>query len=243
MKSFLAIYKKDFRGMFMGASAYFLIIAFLVINGLFLWVFKSPYNILDNGYSDLSDFFRLAPWLMIILTSVLTMKSFSEEFKTGTIEILFTKPITINALVFAKFSAILSVLLIAVIPTLTYVISIYNLSDVPENVGLGIFITSYLGLFLVITLFCAIGITCSAFTKNQIVAFLSSSLIMFLFYYGFSQLNTTHIQSIDFNKIASTYHYDNFRKGLIDSRSLVYFISISISFLFITQHKIKSIKK
>lgn len=243
MKSFLAIYKKDFRGMFMGASAYFLIIAFLVINGLFLWVFKSPYNILDNGYSDLSDFFRLTPWLMIILTSVLTMKSFSEEFKTGTIEVLFTKPITINALVFAKFSAILTVLLIAVIPTLTYVISIYNLSDMPENVGLGIFITSYLGLFLVITLFCAIGITCSAFTKNQIVAFLSSSLIMFLFYYGFSQLNTTHIQSIDFNKIASTYHYDNFRKGLIDSRSLVYFISISISFLFITQHKIKSIKK
>lgn len=243
MRSFLAIYKKDLRGMFMGASAYFLIIAFLVINGLFLWVFKSPYNILDNGFSDLSDFFRAAPWLMIILTSVLTMKSFSDEFKTGTIEILFTKPIFTNALVLGKFFAILGVLLVAIIPTFTYVISVYNLSDIPENVGLGIFITSYLGLFLVITMFCAIGITCSAFTKNQIVAFLSSSLIMFIFYYGFSQLNTTNIKSIDFNIIASTYHYDNFRKGLVDSRSLVYFISISISFLFITQHKIKSIKK
>lgn len=243
MKSFLAIYKKDLRGMFIGVTAYFLIAAFLILNGLFLWVFKSPYNILDNGYVDLSIFFRAAPWLMIILTSVLTMKSFSEEFKTGTIEILFTKPISTNALVFGKFFAILSVLFVAVIPTFTYVISIFNLSEIPENIGFGIFVTSYLGLFLVITLFCAIGITCSAFTKNQIVAFLSSSLLMFLFYYGFSQLNTTHIQSIDFNKIASTYHYDNFRKGLIDSRSLVYFISISISFLFITQYKIKSIKK
>ena len=243
MKSFLAIYKKDLRGMFMGATAYFLIAAFLIINGLFLWVFKSPYNILDNGYSDLSDFFRAAPWLMMILTSVLTMRSFSEEFKTGTIEILFTKPITTNTLVLGKFFAILSVLFVAVIPTFTYVISIFNLSEIPKNVGLGIFVTSYLGLFLVITLFCAIGITCSAFTKNQIVAFLSSSLLIFLFYYGFSQLNTNYIGSIDFKQIASTYHYDNFRKGLIDSRSLVYFISISISFLFITQHKIKTIKK
>ena len=107
MKSLLAIYKKDLRGMFMGVTAYFLIAAFLIINGLFLWVFKSPYNILDNGYSDLSDFFRLAPWLMMILTSVLTMRSFSEEFKTGTIEILFTKPITTNTLVLGKFFAIL----------------------------------------------------------------------------------------------------------------------------------------
>ena len=243
MKSLLAIYKKDLRGMFMGATAYFLIAAFLIINGLFLWVFKSPYNILDNGYSDLSDFFRAAPWLMMILTSVLTMRSFSEEFKTGTIEILFTKPITTNTLVLGKFFAILSVLFVAVTPTFTYVISIFNLSEIPKNVGLGIFVTSYLGLFLVITLFCAIGITCSAFTKNQIVAFLSSSLLIFLFYYGFSQLNSNYIGSIDFNVLASKYHYDNFRKGLIDFRSLVYFISISISFLFITQHKIKTIKK
>lgn len=243
MKSFLAIYKKDLRGMFIGATAYFLIAAFLIVNGLFLWVFKSPYNILDNGYSDLSDFFRAAPWLMMILTSVLTMKSFSEEFKTGTIEILFTKPISTITLVLGKFFAILSVLFVAVIPTFTYVISIFNLSEIPRNVGLGVFVTSYLGLFLIITLFCAIGITCSAFTKNQIVAFLSSSLLIFLFYYGFSQLNTNYIGSIDFKQIASTYHYDNFRKGLIDSRSLVYFISISISFLFITQHKIKTIKK
>ena len=190
-----------------------------------------------------TTFFHIAN-ILLETSMAKTMSTPSRLTVSSCVPILgFTKPITINALVLAKFSAILSVLLVAVIPTLTYVISVYNLSVMPENVELEIFITSYLGLFLVITLFCAIGITCSAFTKNQIVAFLSSSLIMFIFYYGFSQLNTTHIKSIDFNKIAAIFHYDNFRKGLIDSRSLIYFISISISFLLITQHKIKSIKK
>lgn len=243
MKRFLAIYKKDLRSMFMGATAYILITLFLIISGSLLWGLKSPYNILDNGYTDLSDFFEYTPWLFIVFTSVLTMKSFSEEYKTGTIEILLSKPIKIPELVLAKFAAVWTVLVVALIPTLLYVLSIYNLSENKEIIGFGVYGTSYLGLLLVITQFSAIGVACSAFTKNQVIAFLTAASLMILFYFGFVQLDASISGGFSLDKIASQYHYENFTKGLIDTRSLIYFVSVSITFLFIAQHKILKIKQ
>lgn len=243
MKRFLAIYKKDLRSMFMGATAYILITLFLIISGSLLWGLKSPYNILDNGYTDLSDFFKYTPWLFIIFTSVLSMKSFSEEYKTGTIEILLSKPINISVLVLAKFAAVWTVLVVALIPTLLYVLSIYNLAESKEIIGFGVYGTSYFGLLLLIALFSAIGITCSAFTKNQVIAFLTAASLMILLYFGFIQIDASINSGYSLEKMASQYHYENFTKGLIDTRSLTYFISLSITFLFIAQHKILKIKQ
>ena len=169
----LAILKKEFNSFFASSIAYLVIGVFLLVNGLFLWVFNDELNVLNAGFADLTSFFYFTPWLLLFLVPAITMKTFSDEFQTGTIEILKTKPITNFKIVLGKFFAVVLLIMIAIIPTFTYVYSINQLGNPIGNIDYGSTIGSYTGLFLLASSFASIGIFTSSISKNQIAAFLT----------------------------------------------------------------------
>ena len=186
----LAIFKKEFNSFFTSTIAYLTIGMFLLINGLFLWVFDDDFNILNAGFADLTSFFYLAPWILIFLIPAITMKTFADEFRSGTIEILKTRPITNVTLVLGKFFAILTLLIIVLIPTFVYAYSIHELGNPVGNLDYGSISGSYIGLFLLASSFASIGIFTSTLSKNQVVAFLLGICMVFLFYYGFDAVSS-----------------------------------------------------
>ncbi|MBK5272677.1 MAG: gliding motility-associated ABC transporter permease subunit GldF, partial [Bacteroidia bacterium] len=230
-----AICKKELRQFFSSLTGYIAIIVFLLVNGLVLFVF--PDNILDFGYATLDRFFQLAPWILLLLIPAITMRSFAEEFKTGTYEILQTRPLSRWQIIAGKYFGSLIVVLIALIPTIIYIFSIQNLSS-NEGIDIGATIGSYIGLFFLAAVFTAIGICCSSFTNNAVVAFIISLIGCALLYYGFSAISQmpalnsgadyyVEMAGIDF-------HYRSISRGLIDSRDIIYFLSIIFLFFTIT---------
>jgi ABC-2 type transport system permease protein len=207
---------------------------FYILSSLFLWIIEGNYNIIDNKFADLSPFFQLSPWILIFVMSAISMKSFSEEYKTGTIETLLTKPITESQLVLGKFYAIWLIGTIMLIPSIIYIGSVYYLTQEGQTIEWGIIFTGYLGLILLIGAFSAIGTFTSALFNNQISAFLSGMLLMFLFYSGFEAIgNFNLLGNFDYvvQQIGMKIHYDNFIKGLVRFSDFVYFISLIIIFI------------
>ncbi|MDY0781554.1 gliding motility-associated ABC transporter permease subunit GldF [Tenacibaculum sp. IB213877] len=235
----LAILKKEFNAFFASPIAYLVIGVFLLVNGLFLWVFKDNFNILNAGFADLSSFFYLAPWLFLFLIPAITMKSFADEFNTGTIEILKTKPVTNWQIVLGKFLASLLLVLIALIPTITYVYTIYQLGNPIGNLDFGSTFGSYLGLLFLAATYTAIGLFTSTLSSNQIVAFIIGVFITFCLFYGFDAIasffggSSYTVQQLGINE-----HFKSISRGVIDSRDVIYFVSITFFFLFITKIKI-----
>jgi len=209
----LAIFKKEFNSFFTSTIAYLTIGIFLLINGLFLWVFDDDFNILNAGFADLTSFFYLAPWILIFLIPAITMKTFADEFRSGTIEILKTRPITHVTLVLGKFFATLTLLIIVLIPTFVYAYSIHELGNPVGNIDYGSISGSYIGLLLLASSFASIGIFTSTLTKNQVVAFLLGICVVFLFYYGFDAVSSL---------------FGNY----------LYFMSVIIFFLFVSKQKL-----
>jgi ABC-2 type transport system permease protein len=235
----LAIFKKEFNSFFTSTIAYLTIGIFLLINGLFLWVFDDDFNILNAGFADLTSFFYLAPWILIFLIPAITMKTFADEFRSGTIEILKTRPITTVTLVFGKFFAILTLLIIVLIPTFVYAYSIHELGNPVGNLDYGSIIGSYIGLFLLASSFASIGIFTSTLTKNQVVAFLLGICVVFLFYYGFDAVSSLFGDySYTIKLFGMNEHYKSISRGVIDSRDILYFMSIIIFFLFVSKQKL-----
>ena len=237
----IAILKKEFNAFFASPVAYLVIGIFLVVNGLFLWVFKDNFNILNAGFADLSSFFYLSPWLFLFLIPAITMKSFADEFNSGTIEILKTKPLTDWQIVLGKFLACLLLVIIALIPSVIYVYTIYQLANPVGNIDFGSIIGSYLGLLFLATTYTAIGLFTSTISKNQIVAFILGVFITFLLFYGFdavASLNTTNSYFIQ--KLGINEHFKSISRGVIDTRDIVFFISLSFFFLFITKTQISN---
>ena len=235
----LAIFKKEFNSFFTSTIAYLTIGMFLLINGLFLWVFDDDFNILNAGFADLTSFFYLAPWILIFLIPAITMKTFADEFRSGTIEILKTRPITNITLVLGKFFAILTLLIIVLIPTFVYAYSIHELGNPVGNLDYGSIIGSYLGLFLLASSFASIGIFTSTLSKNQVVAFLLGICMVFLFYYGFDAVSSLFGDySYTIKLFGMNEHYKSISRGVIDSRDLLYFMSIIIFFLFVSKQKL-----
>ena len=235
----LAIFKKEFNSFFTSTIAYLTIGIFLLINGLFLWVFDDDFNILNAGFADLTSFFYLAPWILIFLIPAITMKTFADEFRSGTIEILKTRPITNVTLVLGKFFAILTLLIIVLIPTFVYVYSIHELGNPVGNLDYGSISGSYIGLFLLASSFASIGIFTSTLTKNQVVAFLLGICIVFLFYYGFDAVSSLFGDySYTIKLFGMNEHYKSISRGVIDSRDVLYFMSIIIFFLFVSKQKL-----
>ena len=235
----LAIFKKEFNSFFTSTIAYLTIGMFLLINGLFLWVFDDDFNVLNAGFADLTSFFYLAPWILIFLIPAITMKTFADEFRSGTIEILKTRPITNVTLVLGKFFAILTLLIIVLIPTFVYVYSIHELGNPVGNLDYGSISGSYLGLFLLASSFASIGIFTSTLSKNQVVSFLLGICMVFLFYYGFDAVSSLFGEySYTIKLFGMNEHYKSISRGVIDSRDVLYFMSIIIFFLFVSKQKL-----
>ncbi|WP_271406845.1 gliding motility-associated ABC transporter permease subunit GldF [Tenacibaculum soleae] len=233
-----AILKKEFNSFFTSPIAYLVIGVFLIVNGLFLWVFKDNFNILNAGFADLSSFFYLTPWMFLFLIPAITMKSFADEFNSGTIEILKTKPVTDWQIILGKFTASLLLVCVALIPTLVYIYTIYSLGNPVGNLDIGSTIGSYLGLLFLTATYTAIGLFTSTLSKNQIVAFILSVFITFIFFYGFDAVSSTLGNSIQ--QLGINEHFKSISRGVIDTRDVIYFISVTFFFLFITKQQLKN---
>jgi len=240
MKSIL---KKELNSFFSSPIGYMVIAVYLIINGLFLWVFEGDFNILHAGFSDLNSYFFLAPWIFIFLIPAITMRSFSDEINTGTIEILKTKPITTWQLIIGKYLGALILVILAMTPTLIYVYSIYQLGNPTGNINFGVTLGSFFGLLFLVSAYTAIGIFSSTLSKNQIVSFIIGLLLSLLLFYGFEALATTAMfGNVHYNiqQLGMREHFNSIGKGVIDTRDLIYFVTITYFFLFITKTRIQN---
>lgn len=237
-----AIFKREIQAFFTSPIGYLVIGLFLVLNGLFLWVFKGQYNIFDYGFAELGNFFLLAPWVFLFLIPAITMKSFSEEKKLGTLELLFIKPISIWQTVLGKFAGTTVLALIAIVPTFLYVYCIAQLGTSVGNLDTGVVMGSYFGLFFLLCSYTAIGLFASTLSENQIVAFIIGMVLCFLGYYGFEALATLFpngSSSLFVQKLGMQAHFSNISRGVLDTRDLIYFIGLGAFFLFLTVVQLK----
>ena len=237
----LAILKKEINSFFASPIGYLVIAVFLLLNGLFLWMFKGEFNILDSGFADMSAFFLLSPWILIFLIPAVTMRSFSDEKKQGTLELLLTKPISTLQIVLGKYFGALILIIIALIPTLLYVFTISKLGNIQGNLDLGSILGSYFGLLFLIAAYTSIGIFASTLSDNQIVAFIIAVFICFFFYFGFEGLSNYKIfgDVLYLEKLGMESHFKSMSRGVLDTRDLLYFISISIFFITLTKLNIQ----
>ena len=224
--------------------AYLVIGVFLVATGLFMWVLPES-SVLDYGYADMQTLFSIAPWMFLFLIPAITMRTFAEEKKSGTIELLLTKPITDLQLIIGKYLACLSLTLLALLPTLVYYFSVYRLGNPVGNIDSAAVTGSYLGMVFLAGIFTAIGIFASAITENQIVAFIVAVFFCFLIYAGFDYLAAIDVwgtTSYIISQLGVSFHYSALSKGLVDSRDVLYFVSIAALFLLATKLVMESRK-
>jgi ABC-2 type transport system permease protein len=217
--------------------AYITIGIFLLVSGLLLWFFPDT-SILDYGYAELDGFFSLVPYLFMFLIPAVTMRSFAEERREGTFELLITRPIQIWQIIVAKYLASLVLVLFALIPTLVYYYSISKLGFPEGNIDSGAVIGSYIGLFLLGAAFTSIGIFSSALTKNQVIAFVVSAALCAFAFLGFDYSSQIAVfQSIEniIRNLGINQHYTSISRGVLDTRDLIYFISFSVFFLLLTK--------
>jgi ABC-2 type transport system permease protein len=234
------IFSKEFNGFLHSLIAYLVIGVFLVAMGLLTWVFPET-SVLDYGFADLDTLFSMGPYVFIFLIPAITMKSFAEEKKMGTLELLFTKPLTDWNIVLGKFFAAFALVLVALFPTIIYYFSIYALGNPVGNIDTASVIGSYLGLSLLASIFCSIGMLASTISSNQIVAFILAAFFCFLFYTGFDSVSSfAGAQVLIVKQLGILYHYESLSKGLIDSRDVVYALSTTGFFLLATKISIGS---
>ena len=238
-----SIVLREIKSFFGSPIGYLVIAIFLIINGLFLWVFEGEYNILNTGFADLTPFFTLAPWILIFLIPAVTMRSFSDEKKQGTLELLLTKPLSIWQIVNGKFLGALLLIVMAIIPTFIYVAVISTLGMPEGNIDMGSTIGSYFGLLFLIAAYSAIGIFTSTLSDNQIVAFIVAVFLCFFFYFGFEGLATVvPNMSTIIASLGMQDHFKSMSRGVLDTRDILYFSSITVVFLSFTVYKLKSFK-
>ena len=230
----ITLYRKELNVFFSTVIGPLIIALFLLINGILLWSNISKFNLLENAYASLDTFFTVSPLLLLLFISAISMRTFAEEYNTGTIETLITKPIASYQIVTSKFLAILTFVIISIIPTFLYVLTIYLLGETTGNLDLAGIFGSYIGLLMLSSIFASIGVFASSLSSNQVTAYVLGIMISSIFYFGFDLLSEIHmLQSIDaiLQKIGISYHYDIISKGLLLLSDIVYFISISFLFL------------
>ncbi|WP_026777095.1 gliding motility-associated ABC transporter permease subunit GldF [Polaribacter sp. Hel_I_88] len=236
-----AILKKEFNSFFASPIAYLVIGVFLLINGLFLFIFDDDFNILNAGFADVTPFFYLAPWVFLFLIPAITMKSFADEFNTGTIELLKTKPISDWQIVLGKFWASLLLVCVAIIPTFIYVYSVYQLGNPVGNIDFGSTIGSYIGLLFLASTYTSVGLFTSTLSKNQIVAFILAVFITFFLFYGFDAIATSFgDSSFTIQQLGINEHFKSISRGVIDTRDIIYFLSVTFFFLFMTKTRLEN---
>src|SRR5690606_32420312 len=236
-----AILKKEINSFFASPIGYLVIAIFLILNGLFLWVFKGEFNILDYGFADLSAFFLLSPWILIFLIPAVTMRSFSDEKKQGTLELLLTNPMSHLQIVLGKYFGALVLIIIALLPTLLYVYTVYQLGNPIGNLDMGSTLGSYFGLLFLVAAYTAVGVFASTLSTNQIVAFILAVFLCFFIYFGFNGIADL-LSNEALAQFGMEAHYKSISRGVIDTRDLLYFLSITLFFLMLTVVQLKENK-
>jgi ABC-2 type transport system permease protein len=234
----IAILKKEIDLFFSTPIGYLVIAVFLLVNGLFLWVFNGDFNLLNAGFADLNSFFQITPWFFIFMIPAITMRSFSDEIRSGTIEILKTSPVSNWEIILGKYLGSLALIILALIPTFAYVYTIAQLAANPEGIDFASIIGSYAGLIFLAGGFTAIGLLASVLSSNQIVAFIVGALLSFLMYYGFQALGDLNVlTAYPVENLGMSARYRGMGRGVIDTRDVVYFLSVSFLFLYLTKIK------
>ncbi|WP_299584138.1 gliding motility-associated ABC transporter substrate-binding protein GldG [uncultured Sunxiuqinia sp.] len=232
-----SLFRKEITTFFGSLTGYLVAFVFLIANGLFLWVFPGNYNLLDNGYATLDGYFSLAPWIFLFLVPALTMRLLAEEKRSGTLEILVTRPISLLQLVWAKYLAGLVLVLLCLLPTLVYFYTVYQLGNPAGNWDAGASWGAFIGLFCLAAGYVAIGLAASATTDNPVLAFMLALFVSFLTYQGFelaAGLNFSPAIREMLIQLGINEHYLSVSRGVVDSRDLIYFLSLSFFFLVVT---------
>lgn len=232
---------KEINDFLSSISGLIVVTIFLSMTGLFLWVIPGQWNLLYNGYANLDGLFELAPWLYLFLVPAISMRVFAEEKKSGTIELLLTRPIPLYKVVLSKYFGVVILIIISLLPTLLFYFSVYQLGSPAGNLDSGAIIGSYIGLLFLGAIYAGIGLFASSITSNQVVAFLLAVIFSFLFYLGFDLISTLFVGTVLENvliQLGIDYHYQSISRGLVDIKDIFYFISISFYFIYLTTLKL-----
>jgi len=240
----ISVFNKEIQSFFSSLVAYIVILVFLLVCGLFLWILPDL-SVFESGYAEMHEFFNVAPWVFMLLIPAVTMRSFAEERQTGTIELLATKPISDFQIVLGKYLASIVIVALSLIPTFIFIVSLYFLSLPEGNIDLGGIGGSYLGLLFLGSAYITMGLFSSAITSNQVVSFILGLSFCFIFYALIEWMRGfTVISALDpiLEFISMSSHFDAMGRGVLDTRDLVYFISINALFLFSTTTVLESRK-
>jgi ABC-2 type transport system permease protein len=228
-----AIFRKEISGFFSSLTGYIVIIVFLLINGLFIWVFPGEWNITESAYAGLDTLFFLSPWIFLFLVPAVTMKMIAEEKRLGTIELIYSKPITERGIVWGKYLAAVTLVLLSLLPCLVWYVSIYLLGEIPGNLDRGGTWGAFIGLFFLSAIYASAGIFASSLTDNQVVAFIIAVLISFFLFMGFDSFAyLPGLKKLDefVINLGINEHYKSMSRGVLDIRDITYFIAVSVIF-------------
>jgi ABC-2 type transport system permease protein len=228
-----AIFRKEISGFFSSLTGYVVILVFLLINSLFMWVFPGEWNIFDTGYAGLDTLFFLSPWVFLFLVPAVTMRMIAEEKRLGTIELIYSRPITERGIIWGKYLASVLLVLLALLPGLIYYISVYMLGETPGNLDRGGTLGAFIGLFFLASVYAAAGIFASSLTENQVVAFILAVFICFFLFMGFDSFaylpGMKKVDEFVLN-LGINEHYKSVSRGVIDLKDAVYFIAVALIF-------------
>ena len=239
------LFIKEIRSFLNSLIGYITILLFLLTTGLFMWVVSGSENVFEMRISTLNGLFYNAPLIFLFIIPAITMRTFAEEKRSGTIELLYTKPLKDFQILLAKYLSGFFIIFISLMPTWIYYVSVFYMGDPVGNIDIGGTIGGYIGLYLIAAIFLAIGVFCSSCTSNQVVSFLLALTLSFIFYQGFDAIGSYSwwgtwdgaVQSIGISS-----HYQSLQRGVLDTRDLTYFISLTAIFLVLTQLVLKSRK-
>lgn len=236
---------KEIRSFLSSVIGYIVIVVFLVAISCFMWIFKGTLNVFEQGYANINGLFEMAPAVFLFLIPAITMRSFAEEKRVGTIELLLTRPLTDVQIILSKYFAGIILVAISILPTLVYYYTVWRLGNPMGNIDTGGTWGSYIGLMFLGSSFVAIGIFASSVTDSQIISFIVALLLCVLCYLGFEMLSSlsvfgsadTIIQSLGINE-----HYISISRGVIDTRDVVYFLTFNAFFILLTKTVLESRK-
>lgn len=240
-----SLLKKEIQSFLGSLIGYIVIIVFLTTIGLLMWIFPGNNNVLDSGYSSIDTLFAVAPWVFMFLIPAITMRSFADEKKAGTIEFLLTRPLTDLQIILSKYFAGVLLVIISLLPTLVYFGSVYFLGSPVGNIDLGAMWGSYIGLLFLASGFVSIGIFASSITENQIISFIVAIFLCFFIYIGFEFVSSLALfgpVDLLILKLGISEHYNSMSRGVIDTRDVLYFVSIITLFILITKTVLSSRK-
>jgi ABC-2 type transport system permease protein len=224
-----AIFRKEISGFFSSLTGYIVIIVFLLVNSLFMWVFPGEWNVLDSGYAGLETIFFLSPWLFLFLVPAVTMRMIAEEKRLGTLELIFSRPITEREIIYGKYLASVSLVLLSLLPGIIFYISVWNLGETPGNLDKGGTMGSFIGLFFLAAVYVSAGIFASSLTDNQVIAFIIAVFICFILFMGFDSFAyLPGVRKFDefILRLGINEHYKSISRGVIDLRDVAYFLAV-----------------